>query len=188
MSASLNSQEVEVDGLRIQLRQREFAAFLAWLLPGSGHFYQGRKGKGALYSSTVLSLFIIGMVLSGGKAIYWSWTAEDWRLQYICQFGMGLPALPALAQAYIDPNGTKRHPDPDLRNFQKKPANTALLDEWHRATSSGFDLGTLYTMVAGLLNILIVFDAYAGPLPMPGNDQRKKNQPDKNDSASPSET
>ena len=27
-----------------------------------------------------------------------------------------------------------------------------------------FDIGTLYTMVAGLLNILAIWDAYAGPV------------------------
>ncbi len=36
----------------------------------------------------------------------------------------------------------------------------------------GFDMGTLYTMIAGLLNILVVFDAYGGPLPPPAKPQR----------------
>ena len=43
----------------------------------------------------------------------------------------------------------------------------AELDSWHEKTASGFDMGTLYTMISGLLNLLVVFDAFAGPLPPP---------------------
>lgn len=172
-NASLGN-ELEVDGLRIQLRQRGIAAFLAWLIPGAGHYYQGRQGKAALYASTVLTLFVIGMVLSKGHAVYWSWTPQDWRIHYFCQVGVGLPAMPALAQSYLDPKGTKRLQNKWWPSWMASPINTNELDDWHLETSSGFDLGTLYTMIAGLLNFLIVFDAYGGPLPMPGNEQRQK--------------
>ena len=47
------------------------------------------------------------------------------------------------------------------------PRSTRDLDDFNRKTASGFDMGTLYTMVAGLLNILVIFDAFAGPLPPP---------------------
>ncbi|MEM7557629.1 MAG: DUF6677 family protein, partial [Planctomycetota bacterium] len=40
-------------------------------------------------------------------------------------------------------------------------------------------MGTLYTMIAGLLNILVVFDAYAGPLPPPV--PKKKGDPESED-------
>lgn len=179
MATPFTNHEIEVDGLRVPLRQPVVAAILAWLIPGAGHYYQGRTGKAALYGSTILMLFVIGMVLSGGKAVYWSWSNEDWRLQYLCQVGVGVPAMPALLQAYMDPSGAKRYPDPNWRNFQKKPSSTAQLDEWHRSTSSGFDLGTLYTMVAGLLNILVVLDAFGGPLPMLGHDSRGKVKKDR---------
>ena len=38
-----------VDGERIDLRNRPLAALLAWLVPGAGHFYQGRHAKGVLF-------------------------------------------------------------------------------------------------------------------------------------------
>ena len=45
------------DGSAINLKQPEFAAFLAWLVPGLGHLYQGRTKKGRSvhvgYSDTV---------------------------------------------------------------------------------------------------------------------------------------
>ena len=52
------------------------------------------------------------------------------------------------------------------------------MDDWHKRTASGFELGTLYTMIAGLLNILAVYDAYGGPLPPPTIGNKKKDSPD----------
>jgi hypothetical protein len=51
--------------------------------------------------------------------------------------------------------------------FMSAPRGAADLDRWNFETASGFDMGTLYTMIAGLLNILVIFDAFAGPLPPP---------------------
>ena len=38
------------------------------------------------------------------------------------------------------------------------------LDELHKKLHRYFELGTVYTMVAGLLNILAVYDAWGGPV------------------------
>ena len=46
--------------------------------------------------------------------------------------------------------------------------------EWHKRYHSFFELGTLYTMVAGLLNVLAIYDAYAGPF-LPEPDDEKDN-------------
>jgi hypothetical protein len=40
--------------------------------------------------------------------------------------------------------------------------------------SAGFELGSLFTAVAGLLNLLAIFDAFAGPMPLPHTDERRK--------------
>ena len=47
----------------VDLKDRRLAALLAWLVPGLGHFYQGRIGKGVLYAVCILSLYIVGMVV-----------------------------------------------------------------------------------------------------------------------------
>src|SRR5262249_6254762 len=44
----------------VPLRNPFWAAFLAWLFPGLGHFYQGRTGKGWLYFLCILSLYYVG--------------------------------------------------------------------------------------------------------------------------------
>jgi hypothetical protein len=53
------------------------------------------------------------------------------------------------------------------------PPTAQKLSEWNRELASGFDIGTLYTMVAGLMNYLIIFDAFFGPLPMPADSSGK---------------
>ena len=89
------------------------AALLAWLIPGLGHWYQGRRAKAVLYFVCIMGLFSYGLYLGGssetciqsqgtigyGRAVYFSWRQGDRRWPYLCQIGMGLPALPALIQA-----------------------------------------------------------------------------------------
>jgi hypothetical protein len=38
-----------------------------------------------------------------------------------------------------------------------------VLGQWHYELKHLFDLGTYYTVIAGLLNLLIVYDAFVGP-------------------------
>ena len=35
---------------------------------------------------------------------------------------------------------------------------------WHLHYGWYYDLGTVFTMIAGLLNVLVVFDAWGGPM------------------------
>ncbi|MDZ4851945.1 MAG: DUF6677 family protein [Pirellulaceae bacterium] len=169
---------VQVDGLSIDLKNRIAAAGLALAFPGAGHWYQGRLGKAGLFSSCVLILFVMGMILGGGKCVYASWIPQDYRWHYILQASVGLPAAPAAIQWYLDRNDLNRNGKLWLNGFMAKPRSLDVLSDWQVQSSAGFDLGTLYTMVAGLLNILVIFDAYGGPMPIPGHESRKKKKPD----------
>lgn len=177
----LSENQVEVDGITIDLKNRALAAFLAFLFPGAGHWYQGRKNKAGCFCSCIVGLFVMGMILSGGKCVYASWTSADFRWHYVLQAGIGLPAAPAAMQWYSDRNNDRAEKGlPLIGNWMRAPRKfSSELSDWHRQTSAGFDLGTLYTMVAGLLNILVIFDAYGGPMPIPGQDSKnKKPEPD----------
>jgi MFS family permease len=44
------------------------------------------------------------------------------------------------------------------------------LSLWHLRLGRFFDIGSLYTMLAGLLNLLVVYDAWAGPMRQPPDD------------------
>lgn len=43
------------------------------------------------------------------------------------------------------------------------PGESGDLDRAHKELGGHFELGVVYTMIAGLLNILAIFDAYEGP-------------------------
>jgi len=165
---------IHADGLTIDLKNRVVAAVLAFLFPGAGHWYQGRYGKAGLFSTCILVLFVMGMILGNGKCVYASWIPQDYRWHYVLQASVGLPAAPAAVQWYRE-----NEPIRWWNGFMARPKNgLSELSDWQRDSAAGFDLGTLYTMVAGLLNILVIFDAYGGPMPIPGHESRKKKKPD----------
>jgi len=146
----------------IPLRNPVRAAFLAWLVPGLGHYYQGRKGKALLYGSCILGLYLMGMLMGDGKIVYWRWVnplnnPEKFCVYYIGQFFAGLPALPGLIQ------GTLRHYgyDPILWGFMAEPSQIVLNGLQSRGKL--VEIGTIYTTIAGLLNIFAIYDAYEGP-------------------------
>jgi hypothetical protein len=147
----------------ISMRNPLKAAFLAWLIPGWGHFYQGRKGKAFLYFFCILGLYFVGLLMGEGKIVYWRWVnplqyPEKFCLHYLGQFFVGLASLPALIQ------GTLRYYDmnPILGGFlAEAPQN--VLNGLHPRLGKLVEIGTIYTTIAGLLNILAIYDAYEGP-------------------------
>jgi hypothetical protein len=155
----------------VELKEPAVAAILDWLVPGLGHFYQGRTAKGLLYSISILSTFFFGLAQSHGRAVYASWTDWDRRYPFFCQVGVGLPALPALVQTYRVRSG-----EPPLAGgIMAPPATPAELNELHRALNRDLELGTVYTMIAGLLNILVIYDAFGGPVQLaPSGDKKKR--------------
>jgi hypothetical protein len=176
---------VIADGEPLNLYNRYLAAVLAWLVPGAGHFYQRRTFKAAIFFTSITACFIIGFVVSGGRCVYASWNNIEHRWQFALQSGIGVPALPAAIQAWRVRGNQPAFfrgvffPKNEPALFAP-PERDSQLDDWHRRTASGFELGTLYTMIAGLLNILAIFDAYTGPLPPP---QPKKKPTDPEDSS-----
>ena len=80
----------------IPLKDPPMAALFAWLVPGLGHLYQGRVGKAILFAVCIWTTFLYGMYLGDGGVVFFRWDAGEQRWAYICQVGMGLPALPAL--------------------------------------------------------------------------------------------
>jgi len=147
------------------------AAFLAWLCPGLGHLYQGRTGKGILYAACILSLYFVGFAMGEGKIVYWRWVnplhnPEKFCLHYVGQFFVGLPALPALIQATLGYYGL----DPVFWNFMGEPPQN-VINGLHPRLGKLVEVGTIYTTVAGLLNILAIYDAFEGPAYTGGEDE-----------------
>jgi Family of unknown function (DUF6677) len=77
------------------------------------------------------------------------------RLQFAGQFWIGVAAWPAIMQY-------NNWPVPFGTDFQKAP------DEWElnnlqRDGDKTWDLAWVYTVIAGVLNILVIYDAISGP-------------------------
>ena len=161
----------------IDLKDPKIAVALAWVVPGLGHLYQGRQAKGLLFLFCILGTFLLGIFLGSnqevgwGRAVYFTWQPK--RLPYVCQFWSGAVAVPALFQSHWASNGGSSEDSP-LGRFMFPPRDSTELDDLHYSLNRYFELGTVYTMIAGLLNILAMFDAYSGPMPIVDDKKKSK--------------
>lgn len=164
---------------RLELKNRALAGLLAWLVPGLGHMYQGRLTKGVLFALCIYSLFFTGFAMGGWRNVYFRWDTEVWQFPYLAQAGMGIAIFPGA----IHRPEWRQYLPPIMRKFQARPmidydrrvrlrSDVSLedvlitedeLDKLHRERGKLMDIALVYTMVAGLLNFLVVYDAVAGP-------------------------
>ena len=103
----------------------------AWLVPGAGHFWQGRTQKGLIFLVTLPLMFVTGLWLEG--RIFPFQLAEPLvGLAAIADLGIGLPYF--LAKMIGAGAG--------------------------RVTALTYEYGNAFIIVAGLLNMLVVLDAF----------------------------
>jgi TM2 domain-containing membrane protein YozV len=173
------------------------AGVLAWLLPGAGHFYLGRRLRGVILCLTVLATFLIGMVVGGVMTV----DRQYERYWFYAQAMTGLPGLAGwraseaeydslredeeirdllLRQAAIVRGTTADQPakppfDPGVNVYSIPTVNQGEFDRIsktlpmlvdQRLREKGIALvppqegpARAYTGVAGMLNLLCVFDA-----------------------------
>lgn len=163
------------------------AALLGYLVPGLGQIYQGRIGKGILFMVCLYILFFYGMYLGQGKNVYLPRRDDNgnelaevyllgrpgegfalpgplrgvgYRVQFLGQFWMGIVVWPAILQYYSD------EPPALLGTFQRAPKERELND-LQRNGDKTWDLGWVFTVIAGVLNVLVMYDALAGPAFIP---------------------
>ncbi len=174
----------------IDLKSPGLAALLAWLVPGLGHIYQGRTAKGLLFLICVLGTFISGMWIGSGKVVYASPPGQDpWRWQYYCQLGVGLPALPAIIQerrfethqpllwnGFMAP--PKNGPADMIDESGNRAQQPSEIGKWTIEGHPRFEIGTVYTVIAGLLNLIVICDAFAGPLVLKSESTPKESTDD----------
>jgi hypothetical protein len=103
------------------------------------------------------------MIMGQGKIVYWRWVnplnnPEKFCLYYLGQFFVGLPSLPALIQSILKERGH----DPILWGFMAEPSQIDL-NALQNRLGKMVEIGSIYTCIAGLLNILAIYDAYEGP-------------------------
>jgi hypothetical protein len=106
---------------------------LAWLIPGLGHLIQGRVLRGVVSALTILVMFALGVSI-GGHIYGLSETGEGLlsSLFGLCDMGSGILYLLA------------------------KFAGLAVNERPEQVTS---EYGSVFLMVAGLLNLILALDA-----------------------------
>jgi len=104
---------------------------LAWLIPGAGHLLQKRRDKGLVFLVAIPLMFAIGLWLSG-RLFPLEWSDPLVFLGAIADRGVGLPYL--------------------IARLMDAGAGTV--------TDQSYEYGNTFLMTAGLLNFLVILDAF----------------------------
>ncbi|QVL32460.1 hypothetical protein KIH39_00655 [Telmatocola sphagniphila] len=152
------------------------AGILSYLIPGLGQMSQGRMTKGLIFFVCLHGLFFYGLWLGEWQNVYitnkeagnrppdprahmhlvYCLTA---RPHYVGQFFIGMSAWPAIYQ-FMHYDETKEA-GPRFGKLEREPSDEKLND-MQRNDQKVFDLAWVYTVIAGVLNILVIYDAIAG--------------------------
>jgi hypothetical protein len=154
------------------------AGMLSYLVPGLGHIVQGRTGKGFLFMGILLGMFFLGQAMGDWNNVYLPVLEKPetnpiakpltsvWnRWHFAGQFWIGVAAWPAIWQFYEMPMPAKEQNE-FWHNFQRAPRDFQdehRINEYLTNSDKSPDLGWVYTVVAGMLNILVIYDAAMGP-------------------------
>lgn len=107
---------------------------LAWLLPGAGHFYIGKKWKGAVFFFSLTVLFIAGLWMHGVIFVPGGEDLQSFLISILGTIGdLGLVVYYILSLLMYHSEG--------------------------EISYRFYETGMLYTLVAGVLNYLIIVDA-----------------------------
>jgi hypothetical protein len=107
------------------------AGLLAWVWPGLGHLFLGRRGKGLVLMGSILALFGLGVAMDSRLQLHLGLEDPLALLFSFAQMGVGAPYVIARLLGY----------------------------EAGLVTSPMYEYGNTFTAVGGLLNILVVLDA-----------------------------
>jgi hypothetical protein len=103
----------------------------SWAIPGAGHLWLGRRAKGLIFVAALPVMFAIGLAIRG---ILFPFDLSDPLvcLEAIAELSIGVPYFIASAFGYGQG---------DVRAVT-------------------YEYGNVFLVVAGLLNVLVVIDAY----------------------------
>jgi hypothetical protein len=113
-------------------RRPLLAAALAWVFPGLGHWYLGRRRTAVLFAVIVTACFLLGVSFEG--RLYSIESGQPLTiLATFALYGAGLLNLAA-------------------RIFSSNPGGTIL--------AVTYEYGCAYLLTAGLMNLLLMLDAW----------------------------
>lgn len=134
-------------------RKVAIACVLAWLLPGAGHFYLGKRVKGMLFLGIILITFFTGLGLQGRVYL----ATADQPLSYLATFAN-------VALGPLDLIGRQASYARILYVFPRETDRAMYLDILGRTRARilavTHEYGTTFVLTAGLMNILLILDVF----------------------------
>jgi hypothetical protein len=115
-------------------------ALVGWLIPGAGYFLIGQRARAVTVGITILALFTLGLLIGGVRVVE---APPGYTFQKILTKPWFIP------QILAGPVTVATH----LAGQKYAPGN-----EWV-STARVNEIGTLYTAVAGLLNLMAIIDS-----------------------------
>lgn len=129
------------------------AAVAAWLVPGLGHMLAGHTKRGAILMVCIGGLWAVGLLVGGISVVQSRNVDGSLRPWYL---GQALIA-PSIAVEYT-------HDKFRARTEGRDPRPTDESVPFQPAYGRAAEIGTLYSALAGLLNLLAIIDiAYREP-------------------------
>jgi len=107
------------------------ACLLAWLLPGLGHLFLKRVGRGLIFLAALGTLFVLGVAMGARLQMYFGLDDPLSFLRSLSQMAIGLPYFLARGLGF----------------------------EVGQPTAVTYEYGNTFTEVGGLLNVLVILDA-----------------------------
>jgi uncharacterized protein DUF6677 len=129
------------------------SCLLAWVVPGGGHLYLGRRNRGIVFFLVVLATFLLGC-LSDGHAYL---IDREQPLTYLATFtNIATGPIELFSRFATYDRLVYRLPPGD-----NSPEQARLLEAMRKKVKMiGDEYGTTYLLTAGLMNILLMLDAF----------------------------
>ena len=151
MSESARKVEVAAPQATTNLWHLTVICVLTWIVPGSGHLLLRRLKRGFAFMVCVILLFFFGLGL-GAKIWHYEPQQPLTFFAMVSQVGVGLPYFIGRSIA------TYEQGHPSSSRFYRFAENFNFGEGNIRSVT--FEYGNTFTWVAGLLNFLIILDAY----------------------------
>lgn len=150
MTDSTRKAETAIPQQATNLWSLTVVCLFAWIIPGLGHFLLKRPKRALTFMVLIIFLFFWGLNL-GGKIYQYEPNQPLTFFAMMAQVGMGLPYFVAkliASYAHLHTDFSLYH---FAENFRFGNGNIE---------SVTFEYGNTFAIVAGLLNFLVILDAY----------------------------
>jgi hypothetical protein len=132
---------------------------LAWLAPGAGHLYLGRRLKAIVFFAIVMTTFSLGLAFDGRPSVIDERQPVLSYLQVFANLGTGPVEL--FVRHRIFGELAYRLPAEDMTDRGRQDPKTNVGRKLRALTRSpSTPYGTAYMWTAGLMNILLILDAF----------------------------